>query len=68
MAFNVGLIMKEQTDGIIRNATVVYTDGTSEQFESIRLTQKGTVIGRIINGEFVTCGFIPTMSIKEIRN
>jgi hypothetical protein len=60
--------MKERTEEIIRNATVVYTDGISEQFETLRLTQKGTVIGRIINGEFVTCGFIPKGNIKEIKN
>jgi hypothetical protein len=60
--------MKEGTDKIISNATVVYTDGISEQFETLGLTQNGIVIGRIINGEFVTCGFIPKGNIKEIKN
>jgi len=60
--------MKEKTGKIIRNATVVYTDGISEQFEALRLTQKGTVIGRIINDKFVAYGFIPKTNIKEFKN
>ncbi len=60
--------MKEKTGKIIRNATVVYTDGISEQFEALYLTQKGTVIGRIIDREFVDCGFISKRNIKEIKN
>jgi hypothetical protein len=60
--------MKERTDDIIRNTTVVYTDGISEQFETLRLTQKGTVTGRMIDDQFVACGFIFKRSIKEIKN
>jgi hypothetical protein len=60
--------MNEQIDKIIRHATVVYTDGISEQFEILRLTQKGVIIGRIINNEFITCGFIFKRNIKQIKN
>jgi len=59
--------MTERIDETIRNATVVYTDGTSDQFEVLRLTQKGAMIGRMINNKFITCGFIFKKNIKQIK-
>lgn len=59
--------MKEQTAKIIINATVVYTDNTSEQFQALYPIQKGMVIGRIIDNKFIVCGFIPKKNIKEIK-
>jgi len=62
--------MKENSEviEIIQNATVIYSDGVKEQFEAIRLIDKGIIIGRIIDGEFVDCGFISKGNIKEIKN
>jgi len=60
--------MKEGTDEIIRDATIVYTDGISESFEAIHLTEKGVVINRIMNGKVVAFGFISKRNIKEIKN
>ena len=37
--------MSKRIDEIIRNTTVVYTGGTSEQFEALHLIQKGAIIG-----------------------
>ena len=59
-------MMKE--GDVLVNATVVYSDGISEQFEALRVIDKGFVIGRIIDGEFLDCGFISKRNIKEIRN
>jgi len=53
---------------IMTNATVIYTDGIREQFEAIRMMEKGAIIGRIIDGEFLDCGFISKRNIKEIRD
>jgi hypothetical protein len=50
------------------NAIVVYTNGITEQFAAIRKIDKGVIIGRVLNGEFVDCGFIPMKNIKEIRD
>ena len=50
------------------NAIVVYTNGITEQFAAIRMTDKGVIIGRILDGEFVDCGFISRRNIKEIRD
>jgi len=52
---------------IIENATVIYTDGVGEKLEVIRVIDKGVIIGRIIDGEFLDCGFISKSNIKEIR-
>jgi len=63
--------MKEKTSEvkeIIQNATVVYSDGVKEQFEVIRIIDKGVIIGRMIDGELVEYGYISKNSIKEIRN
>ena len=50
------------------NAIVVYTNGITEQFAAIRMTNKGVIIGRVLDGEFVDCGFISMKNIKEIRD
>jgi hypothetical protein len=60
--------MNEGTEEIIRDVTLVYTDGLSEWFEAIHLTKNGVVIGRIINGKVIACGYISKRDIKEIRN
>jgi hypothetical protein len=57
---------------LLKNASVIYTDGNTEVFEAIQVTERGAVIGRIYkeeNGveEFVSFGFIPRTSIKQIR-
>ncbi len=52
----------------MRDATIVYTDGLSERFEGISLTENGAIINRIIDGNVIACGFIPKNSIKEIKN
>jgi len=51
---------------IIQNATVVYTDDVKEQFEGIRLIDRGLVIGRFIDGEFVEYGYISKGNVKRI--
>ena len=53
---------------IFENVTVIYKDGIQEQFDAVRITDKGVIIGRIFDGKFVVCGFIPKYSIKEIKN
>ncbi|UCB59190.1 MAG: hypothetical protein JSV67_02535 [Thermoplasmatales archaeon] len=55
-------------NNIIKDATVIYTDGVKEYFDAIRITDKGILIGKIIDGEFVDYGFIPKQSIKQIHN
>lgn len=57
-----------EIEGIFKNAIVVYTNGITEQFALIHMTNKGVIIGRVLNGEFVDCGFIPMKNIKEIRD
>lgn len=52
---------------ILQNATIIYSDGVKEQFEAIRLIDKGVIIGRIIDGEIVEYGYISKNSIKEIK-
>jgi len=59
--------MKKRIGEIIRNATVIYTDNTSEHLEALRFNKRGTVIGRIVNRRFIVCGYIPKKNIKEIR-
>jgi hypothetical protein len=61
-----------ETKKLLKNASVVYTDGNIEIFEAIQVTDRGVVIGRFYkedNGaeEFVSFGFIPQTSIKQIR-
>jgi 6,7-dimethyl-8-ribityllumazine synthase len=51
----------------LENATVTYTDDVREQFETVKVIDKGVIIGRIIDGEIVEYGYISKNSIKEIR-
>jgi hypothetical protein len=60
--------MKSKSGKIILNTTIIYTDGIKEQFEAVLLNEKGAIIGRIINEEFVICGFIPKRNIKKINS
>lgn len=60
------MIKKEHE--IISNTTVIYIDGIKEHFEAVRLTKKGVIIGRILDGKFVDCGFISKKTIKRIKN
>jgi hypothetical protein len=53
---------------IIYNPTILYTDNVTESFEVIRQTDKGIIIGHIIDGEFLECGFISKRNIKKIYN
>jgi len=53
---------------IIKNATVIYTDGVKEQFEAVRMTDKGVIIGRVLDNEFLDCGFISKGNIKKITD
>jgi len=59
--------MNEGTDEITRDVKLVYTDGLSESFEAIHMTENGVVIDRIINGKVVACGFISKRNITEIK-
>ena len=59
---------KSEVIEILQNATVVYTDNIQESFEALRVIDKGIIIGRIIDGEFLDCGFISKRIIKDIKN
>jgi hypothetical protein len=50
------------------NITVIYIDGIKEQFEALRSTKKGVIVGRILEGKFVSYGFISKRNIKQIEN
>lgn len=52
---------------IIEDVVVIYTNGIIEEFEVVRITDRGIIIGRVFNGEFVDCGFISQQNIKEIK-
>ena len=52
---------------IFRKVTITYTNGIRENFEAIRKIDKGVIIGRIIDGEFIDCGFISKGNIKKIK-
>ncbi len=53
---------------IIQNATIIYRDDVKEQFEALRVTDRGVIIGRMIDNEFIDCGFISKSNIKEIKD
>jgi hypothetical protein len=62
-----------ETKKLLKNASVIYTDGNTEVFEAIQVMDRGVVIGRFYkedNGaeEFMSFGFIPRSSIKQIIN
>ncbi len=52
---------------LIENATVIYRNDYREQLKLIRVVDEGVIIGRIIDGDFLDCGFISKDNIKEIR-
>jgi hypothetical protein len=52
----------------MHNPTVIYTDNLQKSYEALRVIDKGVIIGRIIDGEFLDCGFISKRNIKEIRD
>ena len=56
---------------IYTHVTVVYTDNLTEHFEAIQDTEKGIIIGRIIQNdqgknEFVQFGFIAHSMVQQI--
>ena len=53
---------------IFENAIVIYINNIIEKFPAIQISNKGVIIGRLLDGEFVDCGFISIKNIKEIRN
>lgn len=59
---------------VIENVTITYTDGLSEQFHAICITDKGVTIGRMLRDtdtgkeEFFPYGFIHKSSIELISN
>ncbi len=61
----------KQEHAILLKATVVYTDGTQEQFKAIQTTPKGILIGKTQDTNkketFYAFGFIPNQSIKKIE-
>jgi hypothetical protein len=59
------MIKKEHE--IMSNTTIIYIDGITEQFEAVRLTENGVIIGRIHEGKFMDCGFISKRTIKRIE-
>ena len=52
---------------IIYYPTIIYKDYAKESFDAIKKTEKGVITGRVINGNFYACGFIPNQNIKEIK-
>jgi hypothetical protein len=52
----------------MKNSTIMYIDGVKEQYEAIRMTDKGVIIGRILDKKFFDCGFISKRNIKKIIN
>jgi hypothetical protein len=60
------MVDKSNKGEIMKNATIIYIDGVKEQFEAIRKTDNGVIIGRILDGEFVGFGYISKRNIKSI--
>jgi hypothetical protein len=52
---------------MMNNPTIIYTDNFKQSFEAIRTTDKGIIIGRLIEGKFIECGFILKRNIKRIE-
>jgi hypothetical protein len=52
--------------GILKNTTIKYDDNIEEKFEAVKMTNKGIIIGRIIEDEFIEIGYIPKDNVKEI--
>ena len=53
---------------ILEKVTITYNGGLEEKFDAIRITNKGVIICRILDGDFIDYGFIPNYNIKEINN
>ena len=65
------VIVKEDvsnTGEILVNVTVIFTDGTKELFNAVRINKKRVKYGRILNNKFEDYGFILPCNIKEIYN
>ena len=62
------IVDKSNKGEIMKNTTIIYIDGVKEQFEAIRMIDKGVIIGRILDNKFFDCGFISKRNIKEIIN
>ena len=52
---------------MMNNPTIIYRDDLKQSFEAIRTTEKGIIIGRLIEGKFIECGFILKRNIKRIE-
>ena len=52
---------------MMNNPTIIYRDNLKQSFEAIRTTEKGIIIGRLIEGKFIECGFILKRNIKRIE-
>ena len=62
---------KKESSGfidIIKNVTILNTDGNQEHFDAICITENGVHIGLIKDNKFVPFGFIPHHSIIELCN
>ncbi len=60
---------RQETNTIVYHAAVTYTDGTSEVFDAIQVTDRGLIISRLPpgdGGELITFGFIPRLSVKHV--
>lgn len=57
---------KHNKGEIMLNTTVIYTNGIKEVFEALQKTNKGVIIGRILEGKFVDCGFIAKEIIANV--
>jgi hypothetical protein len=53
---------------IFYDVVVVYIDDIEEHFEAVQFTDKGIILGRIIEMKFIPFGFIPKNSYKKIYN
>lgn len=53
---------------MIYHPTIIYTDNLKQSFDAIRITDKGVIIGRLLEGKVIECGFILKRNIKRIEN
>jgi len=53
---------------VFYDIVVVYIDDIEEHFEAVQFTDKGIILGRIIETKFIPFGFIPKNSYKKIYN
>lgn len=53
---------------VLENVKITYTDGKTDYFKAINITDEGVNTGRIIdNKDFIRGGFIPKENIKLIK-